>query len=156
MPSSVLHSVPSDPLTPYAVDMTRVEDALAKIGHSPQDAHFTGSCGRSTIEGHPFAFSLFGNQDYLSVRTTWVAPTSVSVAYLFIAANSWNRTRLFPTVYIDERTGGRPEIVADMVSLCSYGLSRDQLHDELSVAVTTCSEAIDYIRWAVEQVDSIQ
>lgn len=148
---AALYSVPSDPTVPYPVDMNRVEDTLRELGYTLEDAELTASGGTVTISGREYTLAFFGNRDYLSVRTCWDPPRDTPSSYLFTAVNSWNRTRLFPTAYLDTRPDGDREVVADMVCFCTYGLSRAQLRDELSVAVSTCADAVEYTSWVVER-----
>ena len=151
MPRPRLYSVPDDPHTPYPVDMARVRGSLYEIGYEPGEASFTETRGEAVIGGRPYVFSFFSGGDYLSVRTAWNPPPSTSIPHLFATANSWNRTRFFPTVYVDGDDGDNVEVVADMVSHCRYGLSPAQLKDEVENAVSTCGEAIGYVQWTLDK-----
>lgn len=146
-----LYSVPSDPNTPYPVDISRVEATVKELGYHPEQVDLTANGGRMTIAGRTYTFSFFGNRDYLSVRTVWDPPPDTPHHHLFSAVNSWNRNRLFPTAYLDKKPNGDPEVVADMVCFCTYGLSRAQLRDELSVAISTCADAVEDTQWVVKR-----
>ncbi len=152
MPEPFLHVVPEDQTVPYPVSMARLEATLARLGHTDADVHLTEEGGTFDLRGRTFRVSPFSNGDYTSIRLEWHPLSPVALNYLFTAANSWNRSRHFPTVYIDRSSQNELIIVADSILHCRYGLSDKQLEDEVETAIITGTKALDYVEWAAGEM----
>ncbi len=134
--------------------MARLEATIARLGYTDANVHLTEEGGTFDLRGHSFRVSPFSNRDYISIRLEWFPPSPMTLRYLFTAANSWNRSRHFPTVYIDRSSENELIIVADSILHCRYGLSDSQLEDEVETAIITSTKAIDYVEWATGEMYS--
>lgn len=153
---SNLHVVPEDPSVPYPVSLPRVVGALEqatgeKVVPGADSAHFS-------YLGENFAFNFVSGGDYMSIRATWETPglNETLNDALFTAVNSWNHDHYFPTVYWMMGGEGRLQVFADMVSSVRHGLSAMQLRDEVGQALSSCSDALNYLQWVAGNMDRLQ
>lgn len=147
-----LHLVPSDQLTPYPISWARVEAALEQIG-----CHFERSSGdslRVESDGVPFTVTMDPEMRYLSMRTTWDPHLDYESAEetLFAVADSWNRERYFPTIYVLKNASNHAEVVIDHVIDCQDGVTDGQLRDGLRVGFQTGPDAVFYMQDAAISV----
>ena len=156
MTETTLHFAPEGKEDPYPVSMSRVKAALAKLQPQPDLSCVADEGGTVQVGDRTYSISFFGRRDYLSVRSNWDPNPQSSARSLFRAVNSWNRFRHFPTAYVDRKKDDSFTVVADMVIHCRHGLSDLQLDEEVVHALPCCAQAIDYVQWAYEQMQSDQ
>lgn len=151
-----LHVTPDDARIPSPVTLERVVAALEQA--TGEDiAVGTGGANFTYLEER-FAFSFVSGGDYVSLRTSWETPplNETSQNALFTAVNTWNHDHYFPTVYWRVGEGGRLHVVADMVSSVRHGLSDAQLRDEVAQAVSSCSDALNYLQWVTGNMEHLK
>lgn len=148
-----LHVASSDPHTLYPVTLRRISNALMALGYHPDPAVPQGTI-RLDIEGQVFLFSLDPTGRQLSIRNVWDTDASFDETepFFFLAADTWNRERYFPTVYTSRSPVGTTQVVADYVVPCRHGLSDQQLIDSVRVGIATGSDAMRFMVNAADDV----
>ena len=151
-----LRLAPEGVSLPYPVTLERVVTAVEratgeKVVIGSSGAHFT------YLE-ESFVFSFVSGGDYASLRTSWerLPLNETSRNALFTSVNTWNHDHYFPTVYWRVGDGGRLQVVADMVSSIRHGLSDAQLRDEVAQALSSCSDALNYLQWITGNMEHLK
>lgn len=138
------------------VTESRVRDSLIDLGARPR--FDPGTRGVSAvIDEQLLQFRLGSSGTALSVHLVWdtCVPYEAAEGVIFAAADTWNRERYFPTVYLRESRQGSASVIADYVIPCRYGLSTRQLEGLLQVGITTDLDALRFMHNAVSSMLSI-
>ncbi|EEH64546.1 hypothetical protein HMPREF0044_0283 [Gleimia coleocanis DSM 15436] len=109
------------------------------------------------INDVPFQFNFTSGDKFLSIRAIWesgLEKDASKMAHLFTAADSWNREKYFPTVYI-EWTGETAHVVADYIVGVEAGLDNAQLLENISAAVSTGIDALQFMAHVVSTIKSM-
>lgn len=109
------------------------------------------------INNVPFQFNFTSGQKFLSIRAVWesgLEKDSAKLAHLFTAADSWNREKYFPTMYL-EWTGKTANVVADYTLGIEAGLDDAQLLDNISAAVSTGLDSLQFMAQVVQTVNNL-
>lgn len=144
-----LHAVPTDNLTPYPVSLARVGGTLQELySQADQRIDLPQKTLSATLEGIPFFFCLGRAGGAFSIRGVWDTnqPYEPTEQLLFAAADTWNRERYFPTVYVIKNHQDTAEVVADHLIQCREVLSNQQLEGALRVGVATGLDALRFMR----------
>lgn len=146
----------ADTGVPYPVTLQRVVAALEQA--TGEDVATGGGGAQFVYLEERFAFSFVSGGDYMSLRTSWETPPLNQAAQnaLFTAVNTWNHDHYFPTVYWRAGDGLRFQVVADMVCGTRHGLSDAQLRDEVAQALSSCSDALNYLQWVSGNMEQLK
>lgn len=146
------YPVPSDDQTPYPVDFARLMGLLDDMNY-PCEVVVKDRAAGAILDGVLFHFSIDSSQRFLSIRAIWDTgiPYEPSWHVIFAAADSWNREMYFPTVYSISSDSSELEVLADFVVEIDHGVSKDQLTHSITTGVSTCVEAIEYMKEAATQ-----
>ena len=157
MANPALHVVPQDPRMPYPMDLDRLAAAVSQFATLDQPNDHTSTAIRFSVGDERFVSSFNSNGRYLSVRRTWAPGPQFGTRRgpVLIALDNWNRTRYYPTLYTLETPTLGFRLVADATIDAQHGLSEAQLDEFLLIALSTCSEAIDFVSWAADKVLSL-
>jgi hypothetical protein len=147
-----VYAVPDNPNEPFPVEPVRICGALKRLGYLVEEAE--GAVGLVVADGVPFRVSLDGARRFISVRTTWdpALPYALSEGPLFALADSWNRERYFPTMYVVKAPSGSATVIIDYVVDCRDGFTDRQLDDVLRIGFQTSPDAVFYMQDAAESI----
>lgn len=145
-----LYCVPDDANCPTPVDFDRVQQVIEYLGTRMD--RLDDNTAVAHFDGIAFFISFTSAGRFLSVRTVWNSQTPASdraLSILFSSADTWNRERYFPTIYttIEE---GLIVITIDYITDVDNGFNDDQLLDNISAAVATGAEALEYMHSVVQ------
>lgn len=149
------HFAPLDDQATYPVTMHRVSSALEELRYEPKPGLPEPETAlRLEIDGNLFVFSVDPARRYLSVRSMWDTHADyVATSNLFfLAADTWNRERYFPTVYTIASSAGHSQVVADYLTASRHGLSNHQLIEALRIGIATGTDAMRFMRKSAESV----
>lgn len=149
---SVPFAVPNDECTPYPLTFERLLSHVHEMGYE-LDVIAEGRAAGAVFDSVPFLISIDQSGRFLSIRAMWETGLDVprSTRPLFAAADSWNREKYFPTVYLMPSEQGTSIVFADFVLDTAAGVSKDQLTQNVSAGVSTGISAIEYMKQAAEQ-----
>lgn len=151
-----LQPVPDSPDVPFAVTKDRVFNCLENMDLLVETTE-ANAIASVVLDGLPFVVCLDEDSQFLSIRCEWdtLEPYPEILDRLFAVANSWNRERYFPTVYLTETAAGNARVVADFVTPVRLGLTYDQLENWLSLGFSTCADAMFYMQDSADSLFSI-
>lgn len=141
-----LYALPAEPAVSYPVEEDRLLRTLKALGYAIE-------CGDTdtpqvNVDGVPFRIAVDPRLRFFSLRTTWKPGVDFSTheEALFAIADTWNRERYFPSIYLVQTADGNVEVIIDYAVDCQDGLTDQQLCDALRVAFQTGPDAVFYIQ----------
>ena len=145
-------AVPDDDCTPYPLTFERLMSTLTSMGFAA-DVLVEGRAAGAVFDTVPFLLSIDQTGRFLSVRAVWETELDPHTAAqpLFAAADGWNREKYFPTVYSMPAEDQSLDVLADFVVGIDQGISKDQLTQNIAAGVSTCIDAIGYMKEAAAQ-----
>lgn len=151
-----LHPVPLDKDTPFPVSPQRIYGCLEQMDLLVETIASDAVAG-VVLDGLPFVVYLDADSRYLSIRCTWdtLEPYRQVLDCLFAVANSWNRERYFPTIYIVPTANDTAEVVVDFVAPIRAGLTDEQLTASLNVGFSTGADAMFYMQDSADSLLSM-
>lgn len=141
-----LYALPTEPNVSYPVEEDRLLRTLNALGYVIEYADT--DCPQVNADGVPFRITVDPRLRFFSLRTTWRPGVDFATheETLFAVADTWNRERYFPSIYLVQGPDGNIEIVVDYIVDCQDGLTDQQLSDALRVAFQTGPDAVFYIQ----------
>ena len=146
------YPVPEDERRPYPLDFARLLSHIEEMGYH-LDVLVEDRAAGAIFDGVLFHFSIDASGRFLSIRAIWSTelPYAASRHSIFAAADSWNREKYFPTVYSMPAEDQSLDVLADFVVGIDQGISKDQLTQNIAAGVSTCIDAIGYMKEAAAQ-----
>ncbi|MDO5060000.1 MAG: YbjN domain-containing protein [Actinomycetaceae bacterium] len=142
----------TDPIAP--VTLERIAQQVEKLGATLETVE---NAGLAHINNVPFQFHFTSGNKFLSIRAVWesgLEQEARQLPHLFTAADSWNREKYFPTVYI-VAVDGQMQVVADFIVPIAEGLDDAQLLENISAAVDTAVEALQFMAHVVATIKTL-
>lgn len=143
-----------NPQTLPPVTLERIGQQVGKLGAI---LDISEGAGLARINNVPFQFHFASGGKFLSIRAIWETGLEPKVDYavhLSTAADHWNREKYFPTIYlvVEEQI----EAVADFIVEISHGLDDAQLLENISAAVSTGVDALQFMAQVVNTVKNME
>ncbi|MCS4484724.1 YbjN domain-containing protein [Gleimia sp. 6138-11-ORH1] len=142
----------NDPISP--VTLERIGAQVAKLDATLETVE---NSGLAYINNVPFQFHFTSGNKFLSIRAVWESGMELDapqVPNLFTAADSWNREKYFPTVYL-VAVDGQMQVVADFIVAIGEGLDDAQLLENISAAAATAVEALQFMAQVVATLKNL-
>lgn len=142
--------------TPTPVTLERIGQQVSRLGATLE---ISDGAGLAQINNVPFQFHFASGGKFLSIRAIWetgLEPQVQYAAHLSTAADHWNREKYFPTIYlVVEEQAEQIEAVADFIVEISNGLDDAQLLENISAAVATGVDALQFMAHVVSTVKAL-